>query len=226
MEYEGLPGMIKYTYSKNYQKTLSKTSKCTFKALQMMADFGHKENQPCHEFTKTMIQFIINHFDADKTLVGLFRLIKFSNKNRISPFLATQDYCVKVLSLDTQGNVELNISPIYHLGPEYPEYYKNKQGKELNRDAIIGLLEIGTPDPDKPSTFNLGIDAGIAFAQATIPHNKSMQLSIQIIDNGIVATLQCEEQSTSKIFSWEQLGIPSAAFSDLYSKKVENIWAA
>jgi hypothetical protein len=211
--------MIKYKYSRDLQKNLDER---TFRSLQAMTN----TEQPTSEFARTIIQFIINKLDADKTLTGLFRLIKFANKHRISPFLATQDYCVKILSIDTNGKVELNISPIYHLGPEYPEYYKEKQGKDLNREAIIGLLEIETPDPDKPSKFNLGIDAGIAFSQAKISHNKRMNLDIQLIDDGILATLQCEEQSTSKVFSWDEMGMPSAAHTDLYNEKVQNLWAA
>lgn len=220
--------MIKYTYANKCQaKDTHDGTPSTFQTLQLMAGTDCNAHKSHHEFTQTIIQFVINNLDADKTLQGLFRLIKFANKNRISPFLATQDYCVKVLSIAGDGQIELNISPIYHLGPEYPEYYKEKQGKDLNRDAIIGLVEIDTPDPEKPSTFNLGIDAGIAFQQAKIPHNIRMDLNIQLTDDGIVANLSCEEQSTSKVFSWEQMGLSSAVpFTDLYSQKVQNIWAA
>lgn len=215
--------MIKYKYAHELQEIWDKiNTKSTFKSLKELADI----DQPTDAFTRTMIQFVLNKLDADRTLTGLFRMIKFANKHRISPFLATCDYCVKVLSVDPNGNIELNISPIYHLGPEYPEYYKEKQGEDLSHDAIIGLLEIETPDPEKPSTFNLGIDAGIAFKQAKIPHNKRMHLSIQQIDDGIVATLHCEGQSTSKVFSWYQMHMPSAAHTDLYSKKVQDLWAA
>lgn len=220
--------MIKYTYVKQCRvpDNNSETSS-TFRTLQVMAGPSCNADKSHHEFIQTIIQFVLNNLDADKTLQGLFRLIKFANKHRISPFLATQDYCVKILSIAGDGQVKLNISPIYHLGPEYPEYYKEKQGKDLNRDAIIGLIEIDTPDPEKPSKFNLGIDAGIAFQQAKIPHNIRMDLNIQLTDDGIVANLSCEEQSTSKIFSWEQMGLSSAIpYTDLYSEKVQNIWAA
>ncbi len=218
--------MIKYKYAEQLQKIAgSKAVNSTFRSLQSLAA-DDKTKQPLCEFAKTIIQFILNNLDADKTLIGLFRLMKFANKHRISPFLATHDFCVKILSINANGVVELNISPIYHLGPEYPEYYREKQGKDLNRDAIIGLIEIEPADPEKPSTFNLGIDAGIAFAQAKISHNQRMRLTIELIDDGIVAALQCEEQSTSKIFSWEQMGMPTAPYADLYSKKVQNLWAA
>jgi hypothetical protein len=219
--------MIKYRYPNNFQQDSENTPvESTFKSLRQMARMDTGNKQSLGEFTKTIIQFIFNNLDADKTLIGLFRLIKFANKHRISPFLATQDYCVKVLAAHPDGKVALNISPIYHLGPEYPEYYKEKQGVDLNNDAIIGLLEIDTPDPEKPSMFNLGIDAGIAFEEAKISHNKHMNLIIQLADDGILATLHCEGQSTSKIFTWDTLGMPSATYSDLYSQKVQNIWAA
>lgn len=220
--------MIKYTYANECQvNDIHHTTPSTLHTLQLMAGPGCNADKSQHEFTQTLIQFILNNLDADKTLQGLFRLIKFAHKHRISPFLATHDYCVKVLSITSNGHIKLNISPIYHLGPEYPEYYKEKQGEDLNRDAIIGLIEIDTPDPEKPSTFNLGIDAGIAFKQAKIPHNIRMDLEIQLTDDGIVASLSCEEQSTSKVFTWEQMGLSSTIpYTDLYSEKVQNIWAA
>lgn len=219
--------MIKYRYAPSFYKDINNAAcNCTFRTLKSMAG-NDLSNQDLNNFTQTIVQFILNNLDADKTLIGLFRLIKFANKHRISPFLATHDYCIKVLKLNKNGTLTLNISPIYHLGPEYPEYYKEKQGVALNREAILGLLEIDTPDPEKPSKFNLGIDAGIAFSQAKIPHNKSMELSIQIIDDGILASIKCEEQSTSKLFSWESLGMPSATYTDMYNERVQNnIWAA
>ena len=220
--------MTKYTYADKNQLHRSCThAQSTFTTLQRMASGQPASNQTDSEFTQTIIQYVINQLDADKTLQGLFRMIKFANKHSISPFLATQDYCIKVLSVATDGHVGLNISPIYHLGPEYPDYYKEKQGKDLNRDAIIGLIEIDTPDPDKPSKFNLGIDAGIAFQQAKIPHNVEMELYIQLTDDGIVASLSCEEQSTSKVFTWEQIGLSSTTpFADHSANNVEYIWAS
>lgn len=217
--------MIKYTYV-DKDRTNSSQSHSTFNTLQLIAaNYGPSE-QSCREFTETIIQFVINRLNTEKALQGLFRLVKFANKYSISPFLATQDYCVKILDITSNGHVQLNISPIYHLGPEYPEYYKEKEGKDLNRDAIIGLIEMDTPDPEKPSTFNLGIDAGIAFQQAKIPHNIRMDLFIQLTDDGIIANLSCEDQSTSKVFTWEQMGFSATTSLPNYSyDAVDYLWA-
>ncbi len=226
--------MIKYKYITRWQENIVPFESMhindgtlpSFRSLQLMAS----SNPYCHEtliqFTSTIIQFIMNHFDSDKTLTGLFRLIKFTNKHRICPFLATHDYCIKILNIEANGSVAMNISPIYQLGPDYPEHYERHQGKVLNKDAIIGLLNSDQINPEEPTTFNLGIDAGIAFSQAKISHNKRMTLNINLIDEGIIATLQCEGQTTSRVFNWDDLGMPSAAYADLYSQKIHDIWAA
>ncbi|PHQ80827.1 MAG: hypothetical protein COB66_03820 [Coxiella sp. (in: Bacteria)] len=226
--------MINYKYSTGWAERVenwgatphTEGNAATFTALQHLFTQNATPNQSVIDFTQTIIQFIVNNFDADNTLRGLFRLIKYAHEHRISPFLATHDYCVKVLSAEQDGQLIMNISPIYLLGPEYPDYYEQKQGKKLNTDAIIGLVESSSNDPEEPSMFNLGIDAGIAFPQATISHNKRMSLDIKLIDEGVLANIHCDGQTTSKIFTWEHLGMPSASYTDLYREKIQNIWAA
>lgn len=227
--------MIKYKYVAGWDANLKKntTQKPTdtisaLCELHVMSDKNkNARTKKTPEFITTLVQFMMNTFDTDKTLLGLFRLIKYLNKHQISPFLATHDYCVSVLSASMEGAIELNISPIYHLGPEYPDYYEQKAGKALEKEAIIGLRDIKQPDPDSPGTFDLGIDAGIAFKNASIPHNKNMTLNISLVDEGVMASLQCEGQATSRVFIWDEIGVSSSTpHYDLYSQKIQDIWAA
>lgn len=225
--------MLTYKYATDWSLALEDKTKLTNSngilstcaALQLIAQKDAAKYESLPEFMKTMTQFILNNFDTDNTLFGFFQLMKLSNNHQISPFIATHDYCIKVLSATPNGKLSLNISPIYHLGPDYPEYYEKKQGKELNKEAIIGLVT-PTLHSEEPFKFNLGIDAGIAFNQQPGSHNKQMTLEITIIDEGVLAALSCEKQTTSKVFTWEHLGMPSAIYSDLYTRNIQDIWAA
>lgn len=159
-------------------------------------------------FTKRVLEHIIDTYDNSNILVGL---LCYARGHTISPFRATRDFCVKVLSTDHNDCVLLNISPVYHLGPEYPEYHKQKEGTDLSREAIIGLIETRSTKQDEEeedhTRFSLGIDAGIAFKNARIPHNKSLSLYLSPAENGIIANLHCEGQATAKEFSWKALNI-------------------
>ena len=226
--------MITYKYAKDWSLALDDKTKLlhdngalsTCAALQIIAQKNSAEYETLCEFMKTVTQFILNNFDADNTLFGFFQLLKLSDNHQISPFIATHDYCIKILLIHSDGSLILNISPIYHLGPDYPEYYEKKQGKKLNQEAIIGLLTTSTAHSEAPCRFNLGIDAGIAFNQNPNSHNKQMNLDITLIDEGILATLSCEAQTTSKVFTWDHLGMPSVVYSDLYTQNIQDIWAA
>lgn len=225
--------MISYKYAKDWSSALDNEvnlfsdnralSICA--ALQTIAQKNSTQYETLPAFMKTITQFILNNFDVDNTLFGFFQLMKLSDNHQISPFIATHDYCIKILSITPEGRVTLNISPIYHLGPDYPEYYEKKQGKKLNQEAIIGLLT-STSHSEAPCKFNLGIDAGIAFNQNPSSHNKKMNLDIRLVDEGILATLSSEGHTTSKVFTWDHLGMPSALYSDLYTQNIQDIWAA
>lgn len=225
--------MITYKYAKDWSLALNDKKNLfsdngglsTCAALQMIAQKSAAQYETLCEFMKTVTQFILNNFDVDNTLFGFFQLMKLSDNRQISPFVATHDYCVKILSISPEGRISLNISPIYHLGPDYPEYYEKKQGKKLNQEAIIGLLT-SISYSEMPCRFNLGIDAGIAFNQNPSSHNKQMNLEITLVDEGILATLSSEGQTTSKVFTWDHLGMPSVVYSDLYTQNIQDIWAA
>ena len=225
--------MLTYKYAKDWSLPLEDKAKLTTHngalspcaALQIVAQKSAAEHEPLADFIKTLAQFILNNFDVDKMLFGFFQLMKLSNNHQISPFVATHDYCIKILSATNDGKITLNISPIYHLGPDYPEYYEKKQGKELNQEAIIGLVT-STSHAEAPFRFNLGIDAGIVFNLNPDSHNKQMLLEITLVDEGILAGLSCEGQATSKVFTWDHLGMPSAVYSDLYTQNIKDIWAA
>jgi len=153
-----------------------------------------------------IIKKVLNTFDKDRSLHGLFSALDIS-QNRVSPFLASHDYCIKVKSYSSQGEIKLNISPIYRLGLEYPQAHAVQNGSELDKEAIIGLME-NTPEmpiDDKHTTYSLGIDAGVAFASSSISHNKEMTLHFNVLQDGVQACLSCENQAMSKMLSWQDL---------------------
>ena len=157
-----------------------------------------------------LIEKIINTFNADDSLHGLFSVLNKSDK-RVSPFVATHDYRVHVVDCDANGNVKINISPIYRLGPEYPVMYEQKHGKKLEKEAVIKLFETTDPlvafHPMGEKAFTLGIDAGMAFKDLKIPHNKELLLKLNVFDSGVTADLHCETQTMAKTYSWEQLDV-------------------
>ncbi len=153
-----------------------------------------------------IIEKIIRSFDTSDTLYGLFQIMSQSG---VSPFIATHDYCVKVFSCDRFGHVKMNISPIYHLGLEYPDNYKRQHDKDLDQEAIIGLLEtpvVGTLPPGH-TAYSYGIDAGVLFKNSKISHNKALELRMEEIPEGLLATLNCNGQTTSSTLSWESIGL-------------------
>lgn len=158
---------------------------------------------------KYIIEYILNSFHSEKCIYGLFSALSKA-ENRISPFLATHDYCFRVMSCDDAGNIQFNVSPIYHLGPDYAAEYLDKHGQALDENAIIGLIEVPTTtlyenNADKNKNFSLGIDAGIVFKDSKIPHNRQLKLKLDIVDAGLMATLTCDTQTTSRLFQWEEL---------------------
>ena len=61
--------------------------------------------------TFALIKKVLNAFDQDHSLYGLFSALGIS-QNRVSPFMASHDYCIKVKSYSPEGEIKLNISPI------------------------------------------------------------------------------------------------------------------
>ena len=164
-------------------------------------DFQVKSN----DFPK-IVEKIVRYFDTKDYFYGLFQAMNYSG---VSPFSATHDYCLKVLHCDRNGTLEMNISPIYHLGLEYPESYKTKHGKDLDQDAVIGLLtkpSAGTLPPEHTS-YSYGVDAGVLFKDSSISHNKKMTLKIEQIVQGLLVTLTCEKQTSSTTMSWLEVGL-------------------
>ncbi len=161
------------------------------------------------QIIKNTIEKALSTFDDEGTLFGLFNAIS-RVQNRVSPFIATHSYCVKVQDCEMSGAIKMNISPIYHLGPDYANEYREQHGTELDTKAIIGLIELPTQavnsNPDH-KTFRLGIDAGIAFSGSSIVHNKELTLSLEFIHDGMMANLSCDGQTTSKAFTWDELGV-------------------
>lgn len=160
------------------------------------------------QVVQKIIEKILRTFDVKDCLYGFFQAMSSSV---VSPFVATHDYCIKVNECDPLGHVTMNISPIYHLGLEYPNHYKNKHGKDLEQEAIIGLLEtpvVGTLPPGH-TAYSYGIDAGILFKDSKLSHNKKMELTIEEIHKGLLVTLNCENETTSTTLSWDDVGVHS-----------------
>ncbi len=158
------------------------------------------------QLVQKIIENIMRNFDTSDCLYGFFHAMSNSG---VSPFIATHDYCAKVSTCDRLGNVTINISPIYHLGLDYPEDYKNKHGRALDQEAVIGLLEtpvVGTLPPGH-TAYSYGIDAGILFKDSKIPHNTKAELKLEEIPEGLLATLSCDKETTSKTLSWENAGV-------------------
>lgn len=157
---------------------------------------------------ETLTQKILMLFEADDCIFGLFSALVHTDR-RVSPFIATRNYCMRLETISSEGILTINASPIYYLGPEYPNEYEEKHGIELEKEAIVGLIELppaqGTDQAHK--TFSLGIDAGIVFKDSKIAHNQKLKLSLKKLEEGMFATLSCDSQTTSKMFTWEQLEI-------------------
>jgi len=166
------------------------------------------------QLVQKIIEKVIRAFDAKDCLYGIFQAM---SNHRVSPFVATHDYCVRVNTCDQFGNVQMNISPIYHLGLDYPNNYKTKHGKDLDQEAIIGLLEtpvVGTLPPGH-TAYSYGVDAGILFRDSKISHNKNMEIKLEEIHEGLLVTLSCDNQTTSTTLSWEDVGVHSVHAFDV-----------
>lgn len=174
----------------------------TSKSLNI--EFTNMQMKPA--LFQSVLTKVLNFFDARDYFYGLFQAMTYSG---VSPFIATHDYCIKILHIDHYGTVEMNISPIYHLGLEYPEDYKTKHGKALDQDAVIGLLEKPTAGTMAPghTSYSYGVDAGILFKDSDISHNKQLTLKVDEIRDGMLVTLRCENQTSSTTISWNDVGV-------------------
>lgn len=182
--------MIKFSYDKSWSVESNKASLINL------------------EDSAGIVEKILSLYDTEDCIYGLFSALVRTDR-RVSPFIATHNYCMRLEAISNEGVMQINASPIYHLGPEYPNEYKEKHGTELDKEAIVGLIELPAGDLTHQAhkTFSLGIDAGIVFKGSRISHNKKLNLVLKDLGNGIFATLSCESQTTSKMFTWEELGI-------------------
>ncbi len=182
--------MIKFTYDKNWNVESNHPG---------IVDL---------EDSSVIVEKILKLFDAEDCIYGLFSALVRTDR-RVSPFIATHNYCMRLEGITDEGIMEINASPIYHLGPEYPNEYKEKHGTDLDKEAIVGLIELpaGGDTHQAHKTFSLGIDAGIVFERSRISHNKKLKFIAKLVDNGLFATLSCESQTTSKMFTWPELGV-------------------
>lgn len=205
--------MIDYTYQPNWNTAIltgaANTHSNVFCYLQQKCPNLHRRQ--IIQLVQNIIETIINAFDHDGSLHGLFNLLSSSNK-RVSPFIATRDYRMRVESCQPNGHIELTISPIYRLGPDYPDRYKRQYGKALAKEAIIGLIESPVVEltPNGQHAYLLGIDAGMAFKDSKIPHMKSIRLKLTLNDQSVTAALECESETMSKTLPWQEIAMPAA----------------
>ncbi len=173
-----------------------------------ITDFERDDSKKTTSIARHVIEKILHYYDDTDCLFGLFSALNTTTK-QLSPFIATHSYCVNVQDCTAAGTISCNISPIYLLGPEYPEQYKLQHGTALDEKAIIGLIDI--PVAEMPGsdhhTFALGIDAGIVFKDSNIPHSRQLKIELQLTDGGVMANLSCKDQMMTRRFQWEELGI-------------------
>lgn len=205
--------MIKFKYLPGWHTQLNSPSiisdEYNSTTLTLLHTLLKSQAFPCHDiqaFAQMLFQYVMDQFHQDLALKGLLHLVKYTNKTRISPFSACECYCIKIESISLLGHCNFNISPIYYLGPEYLDAHALRTGKALDQSAIIGLAR-SSNNLNEPASFQLGIDAGIAFEGARIPHNKTMQLNLQHSNEGVIADLICENHTTTKVLPWDGFGI-------------------
>lgn len=174
--------------------------------------------------TAILIRRCLNTFANDGSLYGLFSLISSTNQ-LVSPFTATHDYHIRILHCNLQGSITLNISPIYRLGPEYPDHYRRQHGKDLDQDAILGLLtnpdDVMAKQYDQ-QPFTLGIDAGVAFKDSHIAHNKTLLMQFEFSPNKIGVSLQSDGQAMAKTFSQVELALQALSEIDVDTLSVND----
>ena len=215
--------MLDFTYCHGWDKTLI-NDKRKNNTMDLLLDCARINKLAPEDFMQRLIIEGFNVFDADDSLYGLFNALRMSH-NAISPFIATHDYSIKILTASMSGEINASISPIYHLGPDFIEQYKTKNGEELDNNAIIGLISPGNNLPiNSRKSYSLGIDAGLAFKNSKISHNKTVLLTISQARDGLFVCLNCESQTTSKALPWELLQLQDTPNSKDFSttSKVNN----
>jgi len=207
--------MINYQYHPQWNAALEASNNANAIVVELNKQLpGLSTEKLCHALS-VVIEKMLSAFDGDGSLFGLFSLLSSCNK-RVSPFIATRDYRIRVVSANTTGHVELEISPIYRLGPDYPERYQEQYGKKLENEAIVGLVELS--HDHEHQTYLLGIDAGVAFKDSNIQHTKSMSLQLSANSNNITCALQCETQTMSKTLQWSTFNFNEHEFSSTTRK--------
>ena len=197
----------KATNDNNVTQTVNKNQSANFVA-KLLENSRKISDSAATSLTWMLIEKTLNSFNADDSLHGLFVLLNSTDK-KVSPFIATHDYRIHVLTCEETGDILINISPIYRLGPEFPTLYQQKYGKKLEKEAIIRLFtnndSLVAFHPTGEKAYTLGIDAGMALENSKIHHNKQLHLKLEFNDSGITANLHCETQAMTKTFTWEEL---------------------
>ena len=140
-------------------------------------------------------------FDDDLSLKGL---LTFSDceARTLGPFSVTSHFHMKVINVSLHGGVQLNVSPIYHLGLDYPDAYQRRQGKSLDPAAILGLVEV---ENSESCLYHYGIDAGVVFADNAVEHNKQIELQLSVFQDCLQATIHCQGQVSTQTVPLDEL---------------------
>jgi len=169
---------------------------------------NQKTSLECMEFVVTNA---LRSFDQDNSLKGLSAYSEDVSQ-KVSPFLVTEHFCIRVLEISHGNVINLNISPVYHLNLDYPEMYHQQYGKELDPSAVLGLIKMQSEaDLDNSAMFRYGIDLGIAFADSPVIHNHAAQLVLRADDYKLDAVLSCLQNVSMQVLSLDSLKKSHAA---------------
>ena len=204
--------MIHVVYQEGWDLDFSQTSEVNFCSSLLQTRSSVNQEPSLNLFIKSLISRALLSFDEDKSLKG-FLAFSDADTKTLTPFSVTSHYCIKVIRCSLRGEVKMVVSPIYHLGLDYPEVYQHREGKALDPNAMLGLVEIMnhaesidgqlTDGNCDGHLFCYGIDAGVAFKDSPVAHNRDIDLQLLTFDDCILATFQSNGQVSTQSLSLE-----------------------
>ncbi|MBV52910.1 MAG: hypothetical protein CL816_02445 [Coxiellaceae bacterium] len=199
--------MIHVVYQEGWDVDFSQISELNFCSSLLQVHSSVDQEQSLSSLIKSLIDRALLSFDEDKSLKG-FLAFSDSESNTLTPFSVTSHYCIKVIRCSLRGEVQMIVSPIYHLGLDYPEVYQHREGKALDPNAMLGLVEIihhAESMDDEPVNescdghmYCYGIDAGVAFKNSPVAHNRDINLQLLTFDDCVLATFQSNGQVSTQ----------------------------
>ena len=205
--------MIHLIYQPGWDSELKQDSQINF-----CSRIPHAYPSYLHLTLPELVHHVIDQaliaFDDAKSLKG-FLAFSDADSGSLTPFSVTSHYCIRVLHCSLQGAVRLSVSPIYHLGLDYPEVYQHREGKSLDPKAMLGVVEITgheksinhqfQTDGCDGHLFRYGIDAGVAFKDSSIEHNRAMNLKLALFEDCLLSTFHSKGQVSSQTLLLEEV---------------------